>query len=111
MFLHINNTMESLLKTTSVRVSSIRIMQVRVQNKGKSVWKSRYDGDVSCTTAAVGISLRYETKVIKLENQATQRKQYLHTDSKSLQPDVLKGLSIPSGVRRLKIGKGREVNL
>ena len=36
-----------LLKTASVRVSSIQIMQVRVQNKGKSVWKSRYDGDVS----------------------------------------------------------------
>ena len=35
-----------LLKTASVRVSSIQIMQVRVQNKGKSVWKSRYDGDV-----------------------------------------------------------------
>ena len=39
--------MAILLKTTSVRVSSIEIMQVRVQNKGKSVWKSRYDGDVS----------------------------------------------------------------
>ena len=36
-----------LLKTASVRVSSIQIMQVRVQNKGKSVWKIRYDGDVS----------------------------------------------------------------
>ena len=39
--------MAILLKTTSVRVSSLQIMQVRVQNKGKSVWKSRYDGDVS----------------------------------------------------------------
>ena len=38
-----------LLKTASVWVSSIQIMQVRVQNKGKSVWKSRYDGDVSWT--------------------------------------------------------------
>ena len=36
-----------LLKTASVRVSSIQIIQVRVQNKGKSVWKSRYDGDIS----------------------------------------------------------------
>ena len=36
-----------LLKTASVRVSFIQIMQVRVQNKGKSVWKSRYVGDVS----------------------------------------------------------------
>ena len=47
LFLHINNTMAILLKTVSVRFSSIQIMQVRVQNKGKSVWKSRYDGDVS----------------------------------------------------------------
>ena len=38
-----------LLKTASVWVSSIQIIQVRVQNKGKSVWKSRYDGDVSNT--------------------------------------------------------------
>ena len=47
LFLHINNTMESLLKTASVRVSCNQIMRVRVQNKGESVWKSRYDGDVS----------------------------------------------------------------
>ena len=47
LFLQKNNTMAILLKTTSVRVSSIQIMQVRVQNKGKSVWKSRYNGDVS----------------------------------------------------------------
>ena len=50
MFLHINNTMVILLKTASVRVSFIQIMQVRVQNKGKSVWKSRYVGDVSLVT-------------------------------------------------------------
>ena len=37
---------ESKIKTASVRVSFIQIMQVRVQNKGKSVWKSRYIGDV-----------------------------------------------------------------
>ena len=47
LFLHKNNTMAVLLKTTSVRVSSIQIMQVRVQNKGKRVWKSRYIGDIS----------------------------------------------------------------
>ena len=46
-YLHTNNTMAVLLKTASVRVSSIQIMQIRVQNKGKSVWKSIYDGDVS----------------------------------------------------------------
>ena len=39
--------MAILLKTASLWVSSIQIMQVRVQNKGKSVWKSRYIGDVS----------------------------------------------------------------
>src|SRR3989337_2943611 len=47
LFLHKNNTMAILLKTASVRVSSIQIMDIRVQNKGKNVWKSRYDGDVS----------------------------------------------------------------
>ena len=36
-----------LVKTASVWVSFIQIMQVRVQNKGKRVWKSRYVGDVS----------------------------------------------------------------
>ena len=39
--------MTVLLKTASFRVSSIQIIQFSVQNKGKSVWKSRYDGDVS----------------------------------------------------------------
>ena len=39
--------MAILLKTASVRVSSIQTMQVRVQTKGKSVWKTRYIGDVS----------------------------------------------------------------
>ena len=33
LFLHINNTIAILLKTGSVRVSSIQIMQVRVQNR------------------------------------------------------------------------------
>ena len=47
LFLHKNNTMAILLKTASVPVRSIQIMQVRVQNKGKSVSKSRYVGDVS----------------------------------------------------------------
>ena len=47
LFLHKNNTMSVLLKTASVQVSSIQIMQIRVQNKGKRVWKSRYDGDIS----------------------------------------------------------------
>ena len=41
LFLHKNNSMAVLLKTASVRVSSIQIMQVRVQNKGKRVWVGR----------------------------------------------------------------------
>ena len=45
--MHKNNTMAIPLKTTLVWVSSIQIMQIRVQNKGKRVQKSRYDGDVS----------------------------------------------------------------
>ena len=36
-----------LLKTTSVLVSFIQIMQIRVQDKRKTVRKSRYVGDVS----------------------------------------------------------------
>ena len=39
--------MAILLKTSSVWVSSIQIMQIRVQNKVKRVWKSRYYRDVS----------------------------------------------------------------
>ena len=66
LFLHINNTMAILLKTTSVRVSSIQIMQVRVQNKGKSVWKSRYDGDVS-TPPSLNLCLSSSNSVDKLK--------------------------------------------
>ena len=66
LFLHKNNTMAILLKTASVRVSSIQIMQVRVQNKGKSVWKSRYDGDVS-TPPRLNICLSSSNSVDKLK--------------------------------------------
>ena len=66
LFLHINNTMAILLKTTSVRVSSIQIMQVRVQNKGKSVWKSRYDRDVS-TPPSLNHCLSSSNSVDKLK--------------------------------------------
>ena len=48
-----------MLKAVSVRVRSIQIMQVRVQNKGQSVWKSRYDGDVS------GMSLKYQFQLFE----------------------------------------------
>ena len=50
-----NNIRVVLLKTASVRVSFIQIMQVRVQNKGKSVWKSRYVGDVSADDVMKGV--------------------------------------------------------
>jgi len=66
LFLHKDNTMESLLKTASIRVSSIQIMQVRVQNKGKSVWKSRYDGDVS-TPPSLNLCLSSSNSVDKLK--------------------------------------------
>ena len=66
LFLHKNNTMGILLKTTSVRVSSIQIMQLRVQNKGKSVWKSRYVGDVS-TPPSLNLCLSSSNSVDKLK--------------------------------------------
>ena len=65
-FCTINNTMAVLLKTTSVRVSFIQIMQVRVQNKGKSVWKSRYVGDVS-TPPSLNLCLSSSNSVDKLK--------------------------------------------
>ena len=66
LFLHKNNTMAILLKTASVRVSSIQIMQIRVQNKGKRVWKSRYDGDVS-TPPSLNLCLSSSNSVDKLK--------------------------------------------
>ena len=66
LFLRINNTTVILLKTASVRVSSIQIMQVRVQNKGKSVWKSRYEEDVS-TPPSLNLCLSSSNSVYKLK--------------------------------------------
>ena len=54
--------MTILLKTAPVRVSSIQIMQVRVQNKGNSVWKSRYVGDVSSCYDLEGIKEKKKNK-------------------------------------------------
>ena len=55
--------MAVLLKTASVHVSFIQIMQVRVQNKGKSVWNSRYVRDVSEDTSCLpNIELSTERK-------------------------------------------------
>ena len=56
--------MAILLKTAPVRFSSIQIMQVRVQNKGKSVWKSRYNGDVS-TPPSLSLCLSSSNSVDK----------------------------------------------
>ena len=58
--------MAVLLKTASVRVSFIQIMQVRVQNKGKSVWKSRYVGEVS-TPPSLNLCLSSSNSVDKLK--------------------------------------------
>ena len=66
LFLHINNTIAILLKTALVRFSSFLIVQVRVQNKGKSVWKSRYDGDVS-TPPSLNLCLSSSNSVDKLK--------------------------------------------
>ena len=66
LFLHKNNTMAIVLKTAPVRVSSIQIMQVRVQNKGKSVWKSRYVWDVS-TPPSLNLCLSSSNSVDKLK--------------------------------------------
>src|SRR4051812_27586424 len=60
--------MAILLKTASVRVISIQIIQVRVQNKGKSVWKSRYDGDVS-TPPSLNPCLSSSNSVDKLKER------------------------------------------
>ena len=58
--------MTVLLKTVAVRVSSIQIMQVRVQNKGKNVWESRYDRYVS-TPPSLNLCLSSSNSVDKLK--------------------------------------------
>ena len=65
-FCTINNTMAVMLKIASAQVSFIQLMQVRVQNKGKSVWKSRYDGDVS-TPPSLNLCLSTCNSVDKLK--------------------------------------------
>ena len=74
-----------LLKTVSVRVSSIQIMQVRVQNKGKSVWKSRYDGDVSITiteTWSTAIVLTFSFEKVVIPRPLHQNDAYGHIINK-----------------------------
>jgi hypothetical protein len=66
LFLHKNNTMVVLLKTASVRVSFIQIMQIRVQNKSKFIWKSRYNGDIS-TSPSLNPCLSSSNSVDKLK--------------------------------------------
>ena len=66
LFLHKNNTMVVLLKTKSVWVSFIQIMQIRVQNKRRSVRKSRYIGDVS-TPPNLNLCLASSNSVDKLK--------------------------------------------
>ena len=64
LFLHKNTTMVVLLKPASVRVSFIQIMQIRVQNKRKSVRKSRYVEDVS-TPSSLNLCLSSSNSVDK----------------------------------------------
>ena len=65
-----------LLKTASVQVSSIQIIQVRVQNKGNSVWNSTYDGDVSSIhrnhSLVPPTSTLQEIEVNQTDNEALQ---------------------------------------
>ena len=57
--------MAVLLKTASVRVSFIQIMQIRVQNNRKSIRKSRYIRDVS-TPPSLNLCLSSSNSVDKL---------------------------------------------
>ena len=66
LFLHKKDTMVVLLKTTSIQVSFIQIMQIRVQNKRKRVRKSRYVGDVS-TPPSLNLCLSSSNLVDKLK--------------------------------------------
>ena len=66
LFLHKNNTMVVLLKTALIRVSFIQIMQIRVQNKRKSIRKSRCVGDVS-TPPSLNLCLSSSNLVDKLK--------------------------------------------
>ena len=89
--------MESLLKTASVRVSSIQIMQVRVQNKGKSVWKSRYEGDVSGTwriQCCPRISRSTCVIILRSATQAHRELRYFHARNFRVQPQAIMGSSI-----------------
>src|SRR4051812_11094397 len=47
-------------------------MQVRVQNKGKSVWKSRYNGDVSAATDKPGGSDKQYCKIHRTKGHDLQ---------------------------------------
>ena len=85
--------MAVLLKTTLVRVSFIQIMQIRVQNKGKSVWKSRYVGYVS--DAHTGSHIFYED--LYRSNRITT---YVvpFVIGMLLARDSIVGISIPSSI-------------
>ena len=72
--------MAILLKTASVRVSSIQIIQVRVQNKGKSVWKSRYDRDVSTRSFFLLVTLMLSFLSLCESNLVWLRMKYLLVD-------------------------------
>ena len=81
------------LKTASVQVCSIQIMQVRVQNKGKSVWKSRYDGDVSHGTREASNGGRVRVRIIHGLNISHKELIYLLQKSISYQKEVLRACS------------------
>ena len=65
-FLHIKQHHGSSAKNSVSLVSFIQIIQVRVQNKGKSVSKSRYVGDLS-TPPSLNLCLSSRNSVDKLK--------------------------------------------
>ena len=65
-FLHMKQHHGNSAENSVSPVSFIQIMQVRVQNKGKSVWKSRYVGDVS-TPPSLNLCLSSSNSVDRLK--------------------------------------------
>ena len=74
-----------LLKTTSVRVIFIQIMQIRVQNKGKRVRKSRYVGDVS----KIGLPKMRGLLVMTMASISTSRREVPPAESLRRRAKVL----------------------
>ena len=82
--------MAILLKTASVQLSSIQIMQVRVQNKGKSVSKSRYDGDGDVS----GIYPQWTTIVKTIPNPVGENRKRFAQEQESARKNVKRAFGV-----------------